>query len=192
MNPGQPSPRQPSPGRARRPRSWALPVLLVLLVAVPIAEVWLLVQVAQAVGILPTIMILVAEALLGGWLMQREGGRAWRALSDAFGSGRMPAGELADAALVLVGGVLLMLPGFLTDVIGFVFLLPFTRPLARKLLASLVARRMSRLGIPTVYVRRDETVIEGETADGPPSPARPQPDDPRVIRGEVDRGPQPT
>ena len=79
--------------------------------------------------------------------MRREGGRAWTALNEAFGTGRMPTGELADAALVLVGGVLLMLPGFVTDVIGFFFLLPFTRPLARKLLAFVVGRRLARMGV---------------------------------------------
>ena len=78
--------------------------------------------------------------------MRHEGRRAWSALNDAFNSGRMPTGELADAALVLVGGVLLMLPGFATDLIGFLFLLPITRPYARRVLAFFVARRISRLG----------------------------------------------
>ena len=90
---------------------------------------------------LPTVLILVGEAILGAWLMRREESRAWKALNKAFASGKVPTGELADAALILVGGVLLMLPGFITDVFGFLFLLPFTRPLARQLLAFFVARR---------------------------------------------------
>ncbi len=141
----------------RRGGGWVLPVLLVLLIAVPIIEVWLLIQVGSVIGVLPTIAILVAEALLGGWLMRREGGRAWAALNEAFGTGKMPTGELADAALILVGGVLLMLPGFVTDVFGFFFLLPFTRPLARKLLAFVVARR---------------TAPDGPGADGVPPTGR--------------------
>ncbi len=60
--------------------------------------------------------------------MQREGQRAWSALNTAFASGKMPTGELADAALILVGGLLLMLPGFITDIFGFVFLLPVHPP----------------------------------------------------------------
>ncbi|MBA3528788.1 MAG: FxsA family protein [Propionibacteriaceae bacterium] len=169
---------------------WLLPMLLVLLVAVPILEVWLLIQVGSRIGVLPTILILVAEAALGAWLMRREGARAWKALTDAFGTGRMPTGELADAALVLVGGVLLMLPGFATDVIGFFFLLPFTRPMARTLLGLFVARRIQQMGLPVVAVRqRPEDLIEGETVDGPSPPATGQPSDPRTISGEVDDGP---
>jgi UPF0716 protein FxsA len=180
---------------------WWLPLLLVLLVAVPIAEVWLLIQVGQVIGLLPTVLILVGEAVLGGWLMRREGSRAWTALNQALSSGRMPAGELADAALVLVGGVLLMLPGFVTDLFGFVFLLPFTRPLARKLLTALVARRLERAGALARFGPGTGTVIEGETIE-PGSPewsngsgmsggaGGPGVSDPVVIRGEIDDGPR--
>lgn len=168
----------------RNRSGWLLPVFLVLLITVPIIEVWLLIQVGQRIGVLPTLAILVAEALLGAWLMRREGTRAWAALNDALGSGRMPAGELADAALVLVGGVLLMLPGFVTDILGFFLLLPFTRPLARRLLAFLAARRLERLGVGGVFVRRDETVIEGETVPEPPTRSAPI-----VIAGELEEGP---
>jgi UPF0716 protein FxsA len=163
---------------------WWLPVFLVLLIGVPILEVWLLIQVGSAIGVLPTVAILIAEALLGGWLMRREGNRAWLALNQAFETGKMPTGELADAALVLVGGVLLMLPGFVTDVFGFLFLLPFTRPHARKLLAFLVGRRLRRLGVVrSAYLRPDGTVIEGETVPDP-SPSS----GPVVISGEIEDG----
>lgn len=156
-----------------------LAVFLVLLVAVPIFEVWLLLQVADQIGALPTLGILVAEAVLGGWLMRREGGRAWTALTEAFATGKVPSGELADAALVLVGGLLLMLPGFATDIVGFLFLLPMTRPAARKLVAFFIARRLSRLGVPSPQRPGSGDVIAGETV---PDPA---PGDPTVIRGEV-------
>ncbi len=136
-----------------RPRSggWIMPLILVGMVALPFLEVYLIVQVGQLIGVWWTLGILIGEALLGAFLMRREGGRAWKALNQAFASGKMPAGELADTALILVGGVLLVVPGFATDVIGLLFLLPFTRPLARKVLAYAVARRMSRLGMPTGY-----------------------------------------
>lgn len=173
----------------RRGGGWLLPLVLVLLVAVPIVEVWLLIQVGQQIGLLATIAILVVEAALGGWLMRREGGRAWKALNDAFRGGRMPSAELADAALVLVGGVLLMLPGFVTDIIGFFFLLPFTRPLARRLLGFVVARRVNTLGIPVMRAQADRSnLIEGETEDAPPPGRRSDADRPTVIRGEVDDG----
>jgi len=138
------------------------PLVLALLVAVPIFEVWLLIQVGKQIGALWTVAVLVAEALLGAWLMRREGSRAWNALNAALRTGTMPSGELADAALVLVGGVLLLLPGFLTDVIGFFFLLPFTRPLARHALAFFVARQVNDLnrGVP-----KDPRVITGDVED---------------------------
>ena len=165
----------------RRRRS-LLPLLVVTLVVVPILEVWLLIQVGQQIGVLWTLAILVAEALLGGWLLRREGRRAWNALNQSFGTGRMPTRELTDAALVLVGGVLLMLPGFATDVLGLVCLLPFTRPLARRVLGWLVAGRVSEMAgaVPQFDVtgqflpgrRRPgrgfggDGVIEGETIEG--------------------------
>ncbi|MFL6027195.1 MAG: FxsA family protein [Friedmanniella sp.] len=156
-----------------------LAVLLVLVVALPIFEVWLLIQVGDQIGVWPTVGILVLEAVLGAFLMRREGSRAWRALTAAFETGRVPTGELANAALVLVGGLLLMLPGFATDIIGFLFLLPMTRPLARKLVAFFVARRISRLGLARAAVPGQGVVIEGETVDGPASGQD------RTISGEI-------
>jgi UPF0716 protein FxsA len=173
---------------SRPRRSRLTPLLVVALVAVPIFEVWLLIQVGQWIGGWQTLLILVAEAILGAWLMRREGGRAWKELNTALASGKMPSTELADAALVLVGGLLLMLPGFATDLVGFFFLLPFTRPLARRLLAFFVARRLLRLGVPPMTPNRSGVVIEGETVE--PQENRPgaQPSDPLVISGEIDDG----
>ncbi|HEY5787714.1 MAG TPA: FxsA family protein [Microlunatus sp.] len=172
----------------RRSGGWILPVLLVAMVALPFLEIYLIVQVGQLIGVWWTLAILVGEALLGAWLMRREGTRAWKALNEAFASGRMPTGELADTALILVGGVLLVMPGFITDVFGLLFLLPFTRPLARKVLAYAVARRMSRLGVSTaVHARRDGSVIEGETVPDQQNPSPPS-SGPVIITGEIDDG----
>ncbi len=163
-----------------------------LLIAVPVAEVWLLIQVGGAIGALPTIGILIAEAILGGWLMQREGRRAWSALNAAFTSGKMPTGELADAALVLVGGVLLMLPGFITDVFGFVFLLPFTRPYARRVLGFIVARRVARMGadVDVVRARTDlGDIVPGEVVEPEPTGSPGEFSDPVIIQGEIESDP---
>jgi UPF0716 protein FxsA len=165
---------------------WPLALLAVLLVAIPILEVWLLVQVGQSLGLIPTVLILLVEAIVGLLLMRHEGSRAWKALNDAFTKGKVPTGELADAALILVGGVLLMLPGFLTDVIGFLFLLRWTRPIARKLIAFFVARRINRLGIPVMRARLDrENLIEGETVQSPPANGK-KPGSPTIIAGEIE------
>ena len=176
----------------RRGGSWILPVLLVAMVALPFLEIYLIVQVGQLIGVWWTLAILVGEALLGAWLMRREGTRAWKALNEAFASGKMPTGELADTALILVGGVLLVMPGFITDVFGLIFLLPFTRPLARKVLAYAVARRMSRMGVSTAYLRRDGSVIEGETVPDPQPPSDAgrsgSASGPVIIAGELEDG----
>lgn len=189
------------PGRPRQGGSggWIIPVLLVLMIAIPIIEVWGLIQVGQAIGALPTVLILIAEAALGTWLMRREGGKAWQGLRDAFASGKMPAGELASAALILVGGTLLMLPGFFTDIIGLFFLLPFTRPLARRLLGMIIARRVRQAGVDVDVIRAHvdrENNIDGDVAppqsagfaspnERPEKPGKEQSDS-KIIKGEVE------
>lgn len=180
---------QPVP-RIRRP--WLAPLLLVFFLTVPIVEVWLLVAVGQQIGALWTILILIAEAVLGAWLMRREGAKAWRALNQAFQSGTLPTGELLDAMLVLVGGVLLMLPGFFTDIFGLIFLLPFTRPAARGLLQLFLARRAAQSGIDVNLLRarvQPGTVIKGEAVpEQQPTTDRRRdaPADPNVVKGEIE------
>ena len=104
----------------------------------------MIIQVGQEIGAIPTLLLLVADALLGAWLVKREGRRAWEALNEAIQAGQAPGRELADAALILVGGTLLLTPGFVTDIFGFFLVLPFTRPFARRLLTAVVARRAFR------------------------------------------------
>lgn len=116
-------------------------LLVALFVGLPILEIYVIIQIGEQIGVLPTVLLLVVESLLGGVLVKHEGRRAWLALRGAIGTGRMPGRELADGALVLIGGTLLLTPGFVTDVFGFFFVLPFTRPLARRLLGTVVARR---------------------------------------------------
>jgi UPF0716 protein FxsA len=130
------------PPRRRRPR-W-LTVVFILLVVVPIAEISVIVAVGKAIGGWQTFFLLLVESALGAWLVRREGAKTWQALRVALQTGRMPSRELTDAALVLVGGTLLLAPGFLTDIVGFFFVLPVTRPLARRLLERAVAARLLR------------------------------------------------
>lgn len=149
-----------------------VPFLVVAFILVPLAEIYVIVQVGQLIGALPTVLLLLAESLLGAWIVKREGAQAWRALREAIGTARLPSRELADAALVLVGGTLLLTPGFLTDVVGFFFVLPPTRPLARRLLGwALTSRLLGRrqrgggLGQPA---QRPGRVVPGELADDEP------------------------
>jgi UPF0716 protein FxsA len=124
-----------------RRRGWTW-LLVLAFVVVPLAEIYVLIQVGQVIGAWWTIGLLVLDSLLGTWLIKREGGRAWAALRTALGSGRMPARELSDAALILVGGTLMLSPGFVTDAFGILLILPFTRPVARRMLTRVVARRL--------------------------------------------------
>jgi UPF0716 protein FxsA len=139
----------------------------VLFVVVPLVEVYLLVQLGQAIGAWWTILVLIADGVLGSLLVKREGGRAWRALQDALASRRMPATELADGALILIGGTLLLTPGFLTDVVGLFCILPFTRPLARRVLARVITHRLTRRlsPVPPPRARGSSRVVSGEVVD---------------------------
>lgn len=150
--------------------------LFLAFVAVPVLEIWVILQVGQVIGGWPTVLLLVLDSLLGVWLLRREGVRTWQALRDALAQARLPGRELADAALVLVGGTLLLTPGFVTDAVGFLLVMPPTRPVARRLLLRLLARRVSgALLDPTVLGMgearrpgRGPTVVEGEVVQRDP------------------------
>lgn len=143
-----------------------MPLLLLLLfVVVPIVEIYVIVQVGQAIGVLPTIALLLADAVLGTWLFRREGRRAWQALQQAIGEHRVPTREVADGALVVIGGALMIAPGFVTDAVGLLCVLPPSRAVLRRVLSVWVGRRL--LGSPppgTRHQRRrgDGDVVEGE------------------------------
>ena len=133
--------------RGRRRPHWGWYVFLALLV-VPVAEIALIVAVGSVIGGWQTLALLLAESALGAYLVKHEGRRSWQALKVALNTGQMPGRELADAALILIGGALLLTPGFLTDLVGFFFILPFTRPITRRWLQRVVERRLvARSGI---------------------------------------------
>ncbi|MGA8209530.1 MAG: FxsA family protein [Nocardioidaceae bacterium] len=117
-------------------------MLALLFVVVPVVEIYVLIQVGQVIGAWWTVLLLVGDGFLGAWLMKREGTRALHSLRDALRAGRVPGRELADGALVLVGGTLLLTPGFVTDAVGLFFVVPFTRPLARRGLTRFVTARL--------------------------------------------------
>ncbi|HMM94806.1 MAG: FxsA family protein [Micrococcales bacterium] len=155
-----------------RRRALVLRGVFLALLVVPLLEIAVIVLVGRAIGGWPTFLLLLLESLLGAWIVKREGGRAWAALRGALRSGTMPSRELADAALVLVGGTLLLTPGFVTDVVGFLVILPWTRPITRAWLEAAVARRL--LG-PFGDWPGPRGGGGGRNGDGPPD----------VVRGEV-------
>jgi UPF0716 protein FxsA len=117
-------------------------LLVLLFIAVPIAELAILIQVGQAIGVWWTIVLLVADAVLGSLLARSQGRATWRRFNAALQAGRPPAREVLDGALVLFGGALLLTPGFLSDILGLLLLLPPTRALFRALLVRRFLDRM--------------------------------------------------
>src|SRR3954451_15286974 len=105
--------------------------LVLLFIAIPIAELAVIIQVGQAIGVWWTIGLLIADSLLGSWLMRHQGRASWRRFNEAVGAGRVPTREVLDGALVIFGGALLLTPGFLTDILGLVLLIPPSRALVR-------------------------------------------------------------
>ena len=150
----------------RRSPWWLLPIAFVL---VPLIEIYAIIQVGQVIGAWWTIALLVADSIVGAWLVKREGGRAWRALRTALQERRMPAGELADGVLILVGGTLMLTPGFVTDILGVLCVLPLTRPVGRRLLSGFISRRLLT-GTPAAPRTRQgpgpgDDVVRGEVID---------------------------
>ncbi len=119
---------------------WLL--VLVAFAVVPLAELWAILSVGQLIGAGWTILLLLADSVLGAALLRAQGRGAWHRFASALHSGRVPSRELADGLLIVVGGALLLTPGFLTDVLGLLMLLPPTRALGRRLLERTIARRM--------------------------------------------------
>jgi UPF0716 protein FxsA len=121
-------------------------LLFVAFVVVPIVELYVIVQVGHLIGVLPTLLLLFACSVAGAWLVKREGVKAWRAFRAATAEGRVPARETADGALVIVGGALLLAPGFVTDALGLLCVLPPTRALVRRLLLGFFLGRFGVVG----------------------------------------------
>lgn len=115
-----------------------MPLLLLLFIVIPLAEVWFIIRVADWTDWPTTIVLLFGVSVLGAVMVKREGVRTWRRFRDAIAQARVPTKEVVDGALVLVGGALMVTPGFLTDVVGLLFVLPPTRAGVNRMLRSRV------------------------------------------------------
>jgi UPF0716 protein FxsA len=122
--------------------------IVILLVAAAAAELYLLVQLGQRFGLLPTLLLIVTTAAIGMSLARREGVGAWSRFQTALTEGKKPDAEILDGVIIMASAALLLLPGILSDVVGLLGLLPFTRPILRKELA----RRMKRSGARKIRV----------------------------------------
>lgn len=117
-------------------------ILVVLFIVVPIAELYVIIQVGSLIGVLPTLALLLADALLGSMLLRHQGRGAWRRFTAAIAERRFPGREAADGVMIAVGGTLLVTPGFISDVAGVLLLLPPTRALIRAGLFRYLRRRV--------------------------------------------------
>lgn len=130
------------------------PLLFVLLLAIPVAELWAILQVADGIGVLPTVLLLIGISVAGAWLLKQQGMATWRNMQASLGRGEMPAKEATDGALILLGGALLLTPGFLTDVVGLLLLLPPTRAALKGVFVRYLRTRAERRWPGTAAMRR--------------------------------------
>src|SRR4051812_38606971 len=129
--------------------------LILLFIVVPIAELYVILKVGDLIGILPTIALLVADSLLGSWLLKSQGRTVWQRFQQTMQAGRVPHREVFDGVLVIFGAAFLITPGFITDIFGVLFLLPPTRSFIRR---WLIRRGGRMFGISVATGRRGRPV----------------------------------
>jgi UPF0716 protein FxsA len=144
-----------------------MPLLLVaLFIVVPIAELAVIIQVGEAIGVWWTIAILIADSILGSLLMRSQGRIAWRRFNAALQSGRVPAREVADGVLVIFGGALLLTPGFISDIFGLLFLLPPTRAVIRRVFLRQATKRITVTMAAGAALPRRRSGRRGDDVEG--------------------------
>jgi UPF0716 protein FxsA len=141
----------------------ALLGLIALFIAVPLAELYVILQVGEAIGAVWTVLLLAADSVLGSVLLRSQGRVVWRRFNEALSAGRMPHKEVQDGVAVVFGGAFLITPGFLTDIVGLLLLLPPTRAVIRRLAMRVISRRM------TARVAAAGGPIEGTATEYPPA-----------------------
>ncbi len=124
--------------------------LLIIFIFVPLMELYILLEAGRIIGLAPTIGLIMLTGFAGAWLARSQGVEILRRIQEETARGQMPAITLIDGALVLVGGLLLLTPGFFTDVLGFSFLVPVTRNVWRQMLNIWIQKQI-RQGSVTIH-----------------------------------------
>jgi UPF0716 protein FxsA len=140
--------------------------LIALFIAVPLAELYVILQVGDAIGAVWTVLLLAADSVLGSLLLRSQGRVVWRRFNEALAAGRMPHREVQDGVLVIFGGAFLITPGFITDVVGLLMLLPPTRAVIRRVAMRVISRRV------TMRVAAAGGPVEGTASEYDVSPGR--------------------
>ena len=154
-------------------------LLVIAFIVVPLVELYVIIQVGGAIGIGPTILLLLVDSLLGAFLLRHQGRSAWVAFNRAMAESRVPAKEVLDGVLIIFGGALLLTPGFITDILGLALLIPPTRAIIRTFLKWLGISRLSWGPRAAVWgygrMQKDRgTRREHRAANGGPAQGRPR------------------
>jgi UPF0716 protein FxsA len=144
--------------------------LFLLFLVLPVAELYLILKVGDSIGIAWTLLLLAADSLLGTVLLRTQGRTVWRRFNAALSEGRVPHREVMDGVLVIFGGAFLITPGFITDVLGVLVLLPPTRAVVRRLIVKRLGRRVT-VGMSGTRAGRDYDV-EGSASEHDLPPRR--------------------
>jgi len=135
-------------------------ILFLIVLIIPFAEIYLLLQIGGIVGVLPTILLVVFTAMLGAWLLRQQGFATFQRFQASLAQGVIPAYEMIEGPIILVGGALLLTPGFITDMIGFACLVPQWR---RKIAQYVIENQLVQAGAPFQQAAAaDKNVLEGE------------------------------
>ena len=149
--------------------------LIVIFIVVPLAELYVIWQVGEAIGVVPTLLILAADSVIGSLLLKSQGRTVWRRFNETMAAGKVPHREVLDGVLVIFGGAFLITPGFLTDIIGLLLLLPPTRFFMRRLLLKALGGRIA-IGVAGAAGRsrgrRERFDVEGTASEVGDDPRR--------------------
>ena len=141
--------------------------LLVIFIVVPLAELYVIFKVGEAIGYPLTILILAVDSIVGSLLLKSQGRAVWRRFSETMAAGRVPHREVLDGVMVIFGGAFLITPGFLTDVLGILLLLPPTRAVLRRLVVRALRGRVALevAGAATRRRGRDRFDVDGTASE---------------------------
>jgi UPF0716 protein FxsA len=157
-------------------------LLVLVFIVVPIIELYVIVKIGDLIGVLPTLALLLADAVLGSLLLRHQGRGAWQRFNQALAERRFPGKEVADGLMIAVGGTLLLTPGFVTDIFGLFLLIPPTRAIARRLLSAYAARRFVVVGMGGVRGASRPSDPAGRTYDYDSTAEEIEDDDPQLPR----------
>ena len=110
--------------------------LFILFITIPVIEVFVLLDAAEYIGLWPTVLLVIATGAAGAYLAKSQGIEILQKIQAATNQGELPAQELIDGVFILAGGLVLLTPGFLTDLVGFIFLVPWSRAPLKRYLVS--------------------------------------------------------